>query len=257
MLLINEIEKEYPEKLRPFKRFILREYLQYKILNIIYSSKYGKDLSFIGGTALRILYQNQRFSEDLDFDNLGLNRESLTELTHIICSSLKNEGFESTIKNTMKNAFRCRIKIPKLLYDNKLSPIKEEIILIQFDTEPQSFPHNTELKLINRFDVLQNIVTSPLDVLFSQKLYAAFNRKRPKGRDFFDIIFLSNKTKPNFEYLKLKLNIDNINKLKDYLIEKCSKVDFSDLANDVRPFLFNSADINKVKLFPDWVKSIT
>ena len=81
MLLIDEIEKAYPEKLRPFKRFILREYLQYKILSYIYASQYGAKLSFIGGTALRILYDNQRFSEDLDFDNLGLDKNALEDLT--------------------------------------------------------------------------------------------------------------------------------------------------------------------------------
>lgn len=256
MLLINEIEKSYPEKLRPFKRFILREYLQYKILNIIYSTRYGESLSFIGGTALRILYDNQRFSEDLDFDNLGLEKQDLIKLTHIIESNLTNEGFSVTIQNTMRNAFRCRIRFPTLLYKNKLSPIKEEKILIQFDTEPQNFKHKTDVKLINKFDVLQNIVTSPLDVLYSQKLFAAFNRKRPKGRDFFDILFMSNKTTPNFDYLTVKLGISDIQKLKTYLIKNCELLDFKALIDDVKPFLFNPKDIEKIKLFPEWVKNL-
>ena len=32
MLSINEIQSYYPKELQTFKRFILREYLQYKIL---------------------------------------------------------------------------------------------------------------------------------------------------------------------------------------------------------------------------------
>ena len=36
MLTLPEIEKNYPEPLRGFKRFILREYLQHKILQIIF-----------------------------------------------------------------------------------------------------------------------------------------------------------------------------------------------------------------------------
>lgn len=32
MLKLSEIAKEYPEKLRGFSSFIIREYLQYKIL---------------------------------------------------------------------------------------------------------------------------------------------------------------------------------------------------------------------------------
>ena len=236
MLLIDEIEKVYPEKLRPFKRFILREYLQYKILNIIYLSKQGAKLAFIGGTALRLLYNNQRFSEDLDFDNLGLDEKSLIGLTKIIESNLQKEGFDVSIRNTQHNAFRCRIKIPKLLFDNQLSPLKEEQILIQFDTEPQNFPHKTIVQLINQFDVLQNIITSPLDVLYSQKLFAAFNRKRAKGRDFFDLIFLSNKTTPNFDYLNFKLGIKDNAALKTYLEHGCQSVNFNELVNDVKAF---------------------
>ena len=256
MLLIDEIEKAYPEKLRPFKRFILREYLQYKILSYIYASQYGAKLSFIGGTALRILYDNQRFSEDLDFDNLGLDKNALEDLTEIIKKNLQQEGFEVTIRNTLRNAFRCRIKIPKLLFQNNLSPVKDEQILIQFDTEPQHFSHKKEIKLINKFDVLKNINTSPLNVLYSQKLYAAFNRKRAKGRDFFDILFLSNKTKPNFNYLNFKLRIKNEKSLKNYLKKGCDEIRFDEIIRDVKPFLFNPKDIDKIRLFPNWVKSL-
>ena len=257
MLLINEIEKIYPEKLSVFKRFILREYLQYKILNIIYASSYGAKLSFIGDTALRILYDNQRFSEDLDFDNLGLEKRALEDLTDVIKKGLVDEGFDVTIRNTMHNAFRCRIKIPMLLFQNKLSPTKEEQILIQFDTEPQHFKHKTQINLINRFDVLQNIMTSPLDVLYSQKLYTAFNRKRAKGRDFFDILFLSNRTKPNFDYLNLKLGIKNNKTLKSYLEKGCKTLNFDEIIADVKPFLFNPKDVEKIKLFPAWVASLS
>ena len=85
------------------------------------------------------------------------------------------------------------------------------------------------LGLINKFDVLRNIITSPIDVLYSQKLYTVFNRKRPKGRDFFDILFLSNKTKPNFDYLNLKLKIKTEKALKAYLIKGCGSINFDDI----------------------------
>ena len=71
MLNIREIEKYYPAHLHSFKRFMLREYLQYKILEIIFDGPYADRLIFLGGTCLRIVHGNQRFSEDLDFDNLS------------------------------------------------------------------------------------------------------------------------------------------------------------------------------------------
>lgn len=255
MLLVDEIAQYYPQKLRPFKRFILREYVQCKILDIIYASEAGIYLSFIGGTALRLLYNNQRFSEDLDFDNLGLDTQSLIKLTHLIQEQLTREGFTVTIKNTAHHAFRCRIRMPELLYQNKLSPLKSEQIMIQFDTEPQYFEHQPVEKFLNQFDVMQTIHSSSLDILYSQKLFTAFNRQRLKGRDFFDILFLANKTAPNYKYLNLKLGIDNQRQLYEYLVTQSKTLDFEALAQDVKPFLINASDVKKVQLFPDWLDS--
>jgi predicted nucleotidyltransferase component of viral defense system len=75
MLSIEQIESFYPENLRIYKRNLLREYLQYVILEIIYRSDYGRYLIFMGGTAIHIIHGSQRFSEDLDFDNKGLKKE--------------------------------------------------------------------------------------------------------------------------------------------------------------------------------------
>ena len=47
MISINQIEQLYPENLRGFKRNILREYLQYKILELIFNSRLASSLSAI------------------------------------------------------------------------------------------------------------------------------------------------------------------------------------------------------------------
>ena len=80
MLSLEQIKKYYPENLRPFERFLIREYLQCKILEIIFDSKYASQFAFIGGTALRLIYGSERFSEDLDFDNFGLTPEVFSEM---------------------------------------------------------------------------------------------------------------------------------------------------------------------------------
>lgn len=87
MISINQIEQFYPENLRSLKRNIMREYLQYKILEIIFSSRLAPKLSFIGGTVLRIVHENTRFSEDLDFDNFKLSESDFDLLTKEILSS--------------------------------------------------------------------------------------------------------------------------------------------------------------------------
>ena len=45
----------------------LREFLQIMVLKNIYEQKAFNNIAFLGGTALRILFDINRFSEDLDF----------------------------------------------------------------------------------------------------------------------------------------------------------------------------------------------
>jgi len=256
MLTLKQIEQAYPENLQPFKKNLLREYLQYKILEIIFNSDLSHKLAFLGGTALRILYDNNRFSEDLDFDNFGLSEKEFVDLSNVVKSGLGKQGFEVEADNVFKGAFRCKIKLPKILFSNELSPIASEKLMIQIDTMPHDFSFIPENKILNKFDVFTSIFTVPVDIILSQKIYAALNRKRAKGRDFYDIVFLLSFTKPNYDYLKEKMAIKDSVSLKNKLLELISGFNFKELAKDVEPFLFVPSDSKKVEMFPEFIKQV-
>ena len=93
MLDLGQIKKEYPEPLQGYERAIVREYLQYKVLQAIFESKHASKLSFLGGTALRIVHGNTRFSEDIDLDNFGLSWQAFGELIQGVKLFLELEGF--------------------------------------------------------------------------------------------------------------------------------------------------------------------
>jgi len=253
MVDIAQIQSFYPEHLRPFKRNLLREYLQYIILEIVFTSDFGGKLAFMGGTAIHIAHSNARFSEDLDFDNTGLSREDFKKLGNIILKKLKLQGYTAEIKSSFKAAYRLDIKISGVLYENKLSAYKDEKISIHLDAEPQGFDYTYDKVIINKFGIFTRINVVPVDILLAQKLFAILMRRRAVGRDFYDAMFLFGKTKPNFSYLKLKLGIRNLAELKNMLIEKSEKLDFKNLAKDVRQFLFIPEDARKVLLFNDYI----
>lgn len=256
MLSLKEIEKSYPENLRPFKRFILREYLQHKILALVFESKYASKLCFLGGTCLRIVHNNTRFSEDLDFDTLNLSERSFGHISEEIKKGLEREGYKVEFKTVARGAFHCYIKFPGLLLNEGLSGHKEEKILIQLDAEPQHFKFTPETFILNKFDVFTTILTTPKDILLSQKIFASLNRKQPKGRDFFDIVFLLSLTKPNYKYLAKKIGINKEDQLREKLLARCKKLNMKQVANDVKPFLFNPNDMKKVELFTDYVRQV-
>jgi len=253
MLTLKEIENQYPENLRSRKRYVLREYLQYKILELIFNSSYAGKLSFLGGTALRIVYGHARFSEDLDFDNFDLTEDDFNGLTEEVRKGMTKLGFEAEIRNVFKGAFRCYLRIPKVLLDNDLAVMPDEKMLIQIDTAAHGFAYEPDKKILNKFDVFTQIFSTPPDILLSQKICAIFGRKRAKGRDFYDTVFLLGQTKPNYDYLKLKLNINNWNDAKKKLLSETENLDFEDLARDVEQFLFSPSDAKKVTMFRDYI----
>jgi len=258
MLSITEIEKYYPDHLKGFKRFIIREYLQYKILQVVFdNSTYANKLCFLGGTCLRLVHENTRFSEDLDFDNFNLSEQDFESISSVISKDLEKEGYEIEIRNTFKGAFHCYVRFPELLFKEGLSGHKEEKILIQLDTEPQHFDFEPERHILNKFDVFTEILTTPQDILLAQKFYAILNRKRAKGRDFFDVVFLLGKgIKPNYDYLKLKKDIDSSDPLKEAVLTQCQSLDMTEMAKDVAPFLFQPKDEKKVRLFVEYLRQV-
>lgn len=255
MINLQQIIEQYPDYLRGHKESILKEYLQCRILYIIFESKYANKLSFLGGTSLRILYSNSRFSEDLDFDNFGLNLDEFTDLSKIIKEALEREGLKVEIEVKARNNFRIKIRIPEILFNLNISPLLNKKILIQVDASLKRFDYTPNEVILNKFEVFTKIYTTPKDILLSQKINTVFNRKRIMGRDFFDIVFLYGMgVKPNFEFLNKELGIKNNQDLREYLLNKSKDIDFNLLAKDIESLIFNQKDKNRVILFEQFVK---
>jgi len=254
MLELKQIESFFPEHLRHFKRNLLREYLQYKILEAIFTSRYGQKLVFMGGTAIHIVHGLPRFSEDLDFDNRGLTKDNFRALTEGIAKKLALEGYGIETGISFKGAFSADIKVTGVLFDEGLSGHRGEKILIKLDAEPQNFKYSSERVVINKFDIFTGISVVPVNILLAQKFYAILARKRAVGRDFYDAVFLAGKASPDFAYLKERVGIKDREGLKSALLERCSKLDFKILSRDVEQFIFSPEDAKKVLLFSEYVR---
>ena len=258
MINLFEIQKQYPLQLHNqlFYKYMLKEYFQYKMLDIIFSNKLGKKFSFIGGTSLRILYGIERFSEDLDFDCFKISRDDFIELTDDVVSGIQKEGISITTEDKDRdmqlNAFRRNIIFPGFLYDQKLSGHKEEKFLIKIESQPHFFDYVPDQPIIQKFNIFTQINATPIDVLLSMKIGAVLERQ--KGRDFYDCVFLMGKTLPNWNYLDQKFGINNPHELKKQLLDSSNKVDFNSKSLDFEKLIFNRNESKKVLLFRDYIK---
>jgi predicted nucleotidyltransferase component of viral defense system len=255
MVDLKQIQTFFPENMQHFKTSMLREYLQYKILESVFHSSVASKLAFMGGTCIHIIHDSARFSEDLDFDNRGISGDDFEKLIHTVRSDMELEGYAVEVKTTLGSAYRARFRFLNILFESGLTGHKEQKLLIQIDTEPQHFDYEPNKRIISKFDVFARIHTVPADILLAQKLACIFLRKRPMGRDFYDTTFLMGKTKANFDYLAAKLNIKNENDLLSKLLSRCRELNFKRLAEDIEPFIIKKQEMNRVLLFEEFVRS--
>jgi predicted nucleotidyltransferase component of viral defense system len=250
MLNLNQI-KEYfdPSTFGRSQKGMLVEYLQYELLDSLFKQAGAEKLSFIGGTAIRIIHNSQRFSEDLDFDNFGLSYVSFKNLLGKALAEMRLKGFDLEAKFLHKgDNYHLYVKFPRLLFSLGLSGHGEEKIFVAVDAQKKKPIFLTEIGLLNKFGVFRNIVVNPPSVLLAQKLLAVLCRPRAKGRDFYDVSFLSGKAKPDFTFIEKTTGL-NKERFTEKIIKYCQKLNLKNLANDVEPFLFDPSQKERVVLF--------
>lgn len=248
----------------------LKEIIQEIVLSGLSRGNFFNEAAFYGGTALRIFYNLDRFSEDLDFALLESNKDfDISKYFNYIEKELKAYGINLNI-TTKEKSFDSNITSAFLKGDTL------ELILKFFPSEEEhKYDHilkNLKIKLevdINppmgaTYEDKYKLLPSPHQIklydkesLLAGKIHAILCRgwnNRVKGRDLYDyIFFLASDTKVNIELLKNKLIESNyinekdefdINELKKILINKFEKIDYSKAIEDVKPFIKNIDNLN-------------
>jgi len=254
MLTLNHIKQQYSEKVfRRNPKAVLVEYLQYELLDSIFKQAGSEHLSFMGGTAIRIVYNSSRFSEDLDFDNFGLSYKNFEAIFEKVVDDMKNKGFDLEFRFVKKGAYHCYIKFPDLLFPNNLTEHQSEKILVRIDAVSKKKNFQPKIWTLNGFDVYRIILVNPSPVILSQKLFTILQRKREKGRDFYDVSYLLGLTRPDYDFLEKEYG-ETKKKFKDKFFKKISKLNINELAQDVLPFLINPDGQERILSFREYIK---
>jgi predicted nucleotidyltransferase component of viral defense system len=254
--VLHRLVDEEPDALR--KRSTVREYLQARILQALQDSGAFAHWAFLGGTALRFLFDLPRYSEDLDFSLVAGDAPSEFE-KHIdrVLRDLSREAYDvaarSRTEATVHSAF---LRFRGLLHELGLSGHAEEVISVkvELDTNPPGGAH-TETDLVRRF-VIINMLHYDRASLFAGKLHAILARSYTKGRDLYDLVwYLSDRTwpPPNFNHLNLALAqtrwqgpaVTQEN-WKDIVADALGRVDWRRAVEDVAPFLERPREIDLI-----------
>jgi hypothetical protein len=230
------------------KRGIVREYLQSKFLVYLYGDKKAKGLSFVGGTSLRLLFGLPRFSEDLDFDNLGLTDKEIRRLVEQAVMNFKRENIEIEMdeKVQAKKTY-FSLKFPRLLHDLMISTNPKEKLRIKFDYADVWQGQTVRPVLFNRYGLIEEVLTNIKDQILVQKLTAYVNRVQTQPRDMYDVVWLyAQGARPDKEFMKK----NKVEKIIDQAKKKLNKEGIkSGFKKRLAPFLFREEEVEKVNLF--------
>lgn len=235
-------------------RNLLKESLQFYVLDFIFNSSYGKNLILTGGGALRIGYGLNRLSEDLDLDlewKKEINKEKLSkEILEYFKKNQKFSEVEATISIRGKQK-KIYLKFPILYALGIAGKSESEKLYVKIEiAQNVSSCYQTKFIPVAKFNLnfLLRIYTA--ETLMASKIIAILkrsfkkgkgNRITFKGRDYYDFLwFLQKGLKPHLKRLKDSLGVKNKEEINSMLLGKIEGINPSYLKEDLLPLFEDS-----------------
>lgn len=241
----------------------LREIMQEIALLGLWRSKFFENAAFYGGTALRVLYGLDRFSEDLDFSLLEKRKNfDLADYSGALKRELASFGFAVEIENRPKPA-SAAIQSAFLKADTRTQMItvefdkalvqkvhRNQVLKIKLEVDVDPPPgFATEVRYLLR-PVPFSVRTFSLPDLFAGKMHAVLCRgwkSRVKGRDWYDLVwFAAYHPELHLAHLEQRMRQTGhwqepapltAEDLRSLLLTRVDRVDIDQIRREVEPFV--------------------
>lgn len=267
---IEQMLKNYNVENLYDQKNAMKEIMQEIVLCGLSRAGFFQKAAFYGGTALRIFYGLDRFSEDLDFSLEVSDPDfDLASYFPVLEKEVKAFGLNLTVmekqktkESNIRSAFlKGNTKEHLLLFyaDEKVagSVARSEAVKIKFEVDVNPPAYAT-------FEHKYRLLPSPYEVnmydmpsLFAGKIHAVICRawqSRIKGRDLYDYIFyLSRGTAVNKRHLRERLiqsgyitsDVEcTLAEIKEMLCSRFDSIDFVQARQDVEPFIHDTSVLN-------------
>ncbi|WP_184547741.1 nucleotidyl transferase AbiEii/AbiGii toxin family protein [Mucilaginibacter sp. FT3.2] len=262
--MIKEWLETYKPSSQEEAKDALREIMQEIALAGLYRAGFFEKAAFYGGTALRIFYGLDRFSEDLDFSLLAVEPEfSLNKYQDAIIQEFEALGMHVSIREKQKtnqtnidSAFLKSETIWKelvlegIIPQNGMEQVANVKIKIEVDREPPLGFETEDKLLLKPFSFYVKCLTLPN--LFAGKMHALLFRKwgeNVKGRDWYDMEWYIRKGIPlNLDHFLMRAKDsgdwkkDTITEaeFRELLTKKIDTVKMNYVINDIKRFIRNA-----------------
>jgi len=251
------------------KKNSIKEIMQEIVLCGLSRAGFFKSAAFYGGTALRIFYGIERFSEDLDFSlaapdpdfDFGAYLPTLEKEVRSYGLNFRVEPKAKTADSDVKSAFlKGSTREHMLIFYADEQTAKaiggNEVVKVKFEVDinpPEFAGFERKYRLL---PIPYEITLYDMPSLFAGKIHAVICRgwkNRVKGRDLYDFVFFrKNRTQVNLPHLTARLaqtgNIaagaqPALADIKKMLCGRFDSIDYGQAKADVLPFIKNPAEI--------------
>lgn len=160
---------------------VRREYFQHLFLSYFYRNPKNNYIYFKGGTALRIVFNSPRFSEDLDFSSSLTDIGAIENLVAAALVEIEREGIVTELEEAKQTSGGY---LAVLLFKNNgnTTSMSLEISLREGEKKGEI------VTISNDFQPPYNLVCLRQEQLIDEKIQALLSRKKP--RDFYDLYFV-------------------------------------------------------------------
>lgn len=250
----------------------LKEIIQEIALLGLFRANFFDVAAFYGGTALRIFYGLDRFSEDIDFSLLKKSEDfDITPYCELIRDEMAAFGFEAEVTRKVKaivdsNIASAFIKTGTLINLLKIESIippvagieKKELFKIKLEVDINPPPGaDYEVKyLLTPIPFYVRLFSA--SSLFAGKLHAILCRDwksgRIKGRDLYDYVWYLSRSIPlNIHHLEERMKQTGHLKqhesltpqlVRELLEDKFTSLNYEQAKKDVMPFVKDPLALN-------------
>ena len=267
--IIEQMLRQHETETLTDKKNGIKEVVQEIVLCGLSRAGFFKEAAFYGGTALRIFYGLDRFSEDLDFSLMAPNPgfdlpRYLPALERELAAygfNFKVEDRAKAIDSDIRSAFlkgNTREHMLVFYADERLarSFSGNDTIKIKFEVDTTPPAYATFERKYRLLPIPYEVNLYDMPSLFAGKLHAVICRawkSRVKGRDLYDYVFyLSQGTPVNLRHLNARL-VDSgfdgaredmtLEEIKDILHRRFESIDYDQARQDVLPFIKNPSAV--------------
>lgn len=180
-MISQDVQKTLAQKYQTTELNVRREYVEHLFLSYFYQQPQTDKIFFKGGTALKILHNSPRFSQDLDFSTVLSQIAPIEQALIQTLVEIEKEGISANLKEAKITSGGYLARISFQLYNQSIE------ILLQISLR-EGDKRGELMTVVNDFMPTYTIMVLIREQLVAEKIQALLTRQKP--RDFYDLYFI-------------------------------------------------------------------